>query len=366
MSAPDDRSNPLGHLRFNTPDYSAISRQMEEMQNVGRMFTEQFASYRPPQIDFAELNRMTKTVEELTRGAQGHIQQFTDMLGESQKGWQEAQKTIQAVLKSSDFQHTLEHAHRMTQSVSNALFQLPHLMDGFSVIQDHIIVKDLILQESFMPPAGECRGYGSILPFEEIIRQNITLDSVTFTSTSMREAVAGRSATEERITASAEEKTTEEKSSAPLFIQHINLSDGREIFEHLPEGAELIDEMIALYEPFKAGLFICVQTGYWIKEEDEVTPQSIKIIQYLRRIGKRPGHPWANATELAKHLAPRAQCIATGRRSIANRMSRLQQICKDHNTKPLFMKVKGLWRINPDLTYWDRVGYMPQYYGGGH
>ncbi len=358
MSAPEDQRNPLGHIRFpHAFNPSNLIRTVEETAKFQSKIVDQMATYRLPQIDWAELAHTTKRYEELVQSSLDYTTRFSAMIDASRKSWEQAQKTIQSVVMSSSFLNMLEQSRLTVERMSESLLQLPDFTEHLSVLQDRIIFRDLVLPDTFMPPAGECRTYGTMLPVEEIIREDLTFDPVDFSVPSMRREASAPLATEEPVAIPEAQKP-----SAPLFLQKIFLHDGLEILEGLPEEAELIDEAIALYAPFKSGLLILVQAGYWIKEKDGVTPQSIEIVQYMRRIGKRPGQPWANATELARNLAPDAQCIATGRRSIANRMSRMQAICKKHHAKPLFTKVKGLWRINTDLTRWDDVGFMPSYH----
>lgn len=358
MSAPEDRPNPLGHVRFpHAFDPSSFIRTVEETAKFQSKFVEQLATVRLPQIDWAGIDRVNKRYEELIRNSLDYTTHFSAMLEASRKSMERAQETIASVVTSGSFLAAFDQSRRLAESISQSVLRLPNILEGLSVLEDRVIFKDLVLPDTFMPPAGECRDYGAVLPLEEIIRADLLLDPVEFSTPAVHTASPATDAPP-----SSEEQPIAVRPSAPLFLQRIFLHDGAEILEGLPEDAELIDEAIALYAPFKSGLLIFVQAGYWIKEKDRVTPQSIEIVQYMRRIGKRTGDPWANATELATHLAPSRMSIGSGRRSIANRMSRLQSICKKHKAKPLFLKVGNLWRINTDLTRWDDVGFMPAYH----
>jgi hypothetical protein len=364
MSASDDRKNPLGHIRFpHAFDPSDFIQQVEEATKFQSKIIEQLATYRSPPIDLTAFTNFSKRFDEMVKSSLDYSTRFTTILDASRKSWEQAQKTIQSIVTSSSFLDAIEHSHLMMERMSESLVRLPDFTEHLSILQDRVIFKDIVLPDTFMPPAGECREYGTMLPLEEIIREDLLLDPVEFSAPATHATSPTIPTTDVSPTISSPEtQPIDAKPSAPLFLQRIFLHDGAEILEGLPEGAELIDEAIALYAPHKSGLLILVQSGYWMKEKDGVTPQSIEIVQYLRRIGKRTGEPWANATELAKHLAPDAQNIATGRRSIANRMSRLQSICKAYKCKPLFLKTGNLWRINTDLTRWDAVGFMPSYH----
>jgi hypothetical protein len=360
MSVPNDQPNPLGHIRFPNIDVSRFCKSIEQATKMNSSMIEKLAAYTPPQFDYGQLARLSDGLLETMRNSQEQANRFNEILAGSTRGIEAALKAIHTVVDGSDFQRAIAQACSVTERISDIVLQMPTITDTFSQIQDRIIFKDLILGNSFMPPAGEYRHLDPPLPLEQIVFEDITLNPVEFargTSDTTPSSVCEQEAIPSPRTDSAE-KTI----SAPFFLQHVIVRDGAEILEGLPEGAELIDEAIALYAPHKSGLLILVQSGHWIKEKDGVTPQSIEIVQYLRRIGKRTGEPWANATELAKNLAPDAQNIATGRRSIANRMSRLQSICKDYKCKPLFLKTGNLWRINTDLKYWDSVGFMPSYH----
>lgn len=346
MSALEDRPNPLGHIRFpHAFNPSNLVRTVEETAKVQSKLVEQMATYRLPQIDWAGLDRATKQYEELVQHSLDYTTRFSAMLDASRKSWEQTQKTIQSVITSNNFLETFAQSQRMAERMAETLLRLPTILPDFTVLQDRVIVRDLIL-----PPAGECRDYGPVLPLEEIIQEDITFDPVEF-----EEAAQEAS---ERPASLEEAEPTLDTVRAPLFLHSLDLDLQEKIFQILPPEADLIDDTIALYEPRKAGIYILTQYG-WVKEEEGVSTQTICIIQYLRRIGKRPEQPCASLTEIAEAVAKRAVSIRTARSSASNRIARIEEICMERNLKPILIRSAGLWRINTELTHWDAIPVKP-------
>jgi hypothetical protein len=355
----DDRPNPLGHIRFpHSFDPGTIAQKVEEAQKLANTLAGQYAAYRPPQLDLAAIESVTKRFDTMVKSSTDYAARLEAMLDASRKSWEQTQKTVESIVKSSSFLAALEHSRLVAEKMSEALLHLPDFTKHLSILQDRIIFKDIVLPDTFMPPAGECREYGTMLPVEEIIREDIILDPVDIAMTTTCHVDVGAPETKEQDISPVEVWSTGEKASAPIFLQKLNLVLQEKLFDVLPPEADLIDETIALFEPRKAGIFILTQQG-WLKEEEGVTAQGIRVIQYLRRIGKRPGQPCASLTELASALAKRAASIRTSRSSISNRIARIEEICMEHNLKPIVIRSGGLWRINSALTHWDTVTTKP-------
>ena len=322
------------------PNDAEQRRQMDFLVNFAATFIEQQRVAQERVQEIIKRSIFPSTFPRYFGAANKAVELAVQAIGQRHEAW----KTIIATLQPS-LDEALKASVQSMETITKAL----RTINAFSPLETaSFFATDRVLFKSLeMGQAASTKQEKSSLPDTTVLR-DLELESVPLSG---------------EQTESTTESTTIDRVPLPFsFIRTIDCGPDGTCFETLPEEADLIDECIALYEPFKAGIFILVQSGRWIKEKDDVTPQSIKIVQYLRRIGKRPGSPWANATELAKHLAPDAQCIASGRRSIENRMHRLRQICDEYHTKPLFIKSGSLWRINTDLTFWDRVGFMPSYH----
>jgi|GEM_PF-2121354 len=114
----------------------------------------------------------------------------------------------------------------------------------------------------------------------------------------------------------------------------------------LPEDAELLDKKIAIEVREKeVWLHFRVQTG-WVRER--ITPQTYRIIQYLRDQAHYPQKRRFRITDLAKELS-RATTRAVRIRSIANRLNELHILCETHGAKPIIAKEAKQYRYNPEL-----------------
>jgi hypothetical protein len=349
MDSSDDRSNPLGHIRFPQTDYSALAQKILDAQERGSKYLEDFSSYRVPQIDWEGLNRNQKKFAEMVQHAQESGARFQKIIAESSERWGKTEKTMRTLVenieKSMDFQEKITRSLSVTEAVSDALLRLPDIAEKFSVWQDRIIVKDLAFRSDM--------DFG--VAVEEIVRQDIVLEPVEITLTDVPSSRS--SVTQKDVPPTA--PSALKKHSRPLHVQHITLSaNDVDFFDVLPEGADLIDETIALYETRKAGILLLTQLG-WMKETKGVTGQTIRMVQYLRRIGKRPGQTYASLTELAQAFAKRAAVPDTARSSISNRIKRLEDICFQRNCKPIVVKHGQFWKINMELTFWDQTAIKP-------
>ncbi|MFA6038706.1 MAG: hypothetical protein WCV62_01570 [Candidatus Peribacteraceae bacterium] len=355
MSSPDKSGEHDDNLWLNNFDLSEMLKGIEEAEKWRRKSIEQIATIRFPTIDVTSIVRTMETVTQAVRSGTEWYERHRAGIASSIERYQKIMENTRLILENGTLERMLKAAQDSMERISSIVPQSP---SAFEMLEQHVLLKDfpapLVEKEQFSNKDSS--------PAQEIILQSMELPPETIgrPTWNAKEPLLpfGRDAALPASEAAASVPT--------VFFQHVLLSETAKRFEILPEEADLIDEAIALYLPHKAGIFLFTQAGFWIKEEDGVTPQSIRIIQFFRRIGKRPGAPCMSAKELAKHLAPRGSSLKTGCSSIHNRIHRIQEICMEYNTKPILIKSGSLWRINPELTRWDNVGFMPEYHRKGH
>lgn len=332
-------------------DLSEMLKRIEEAEKWRRKSVEQIAAFRFPTIDVTGIARTTEAITQTVRSGTEWYERFHAGIASSIERYQKIMDSTRLILDSGALERTLRTVQESMESISSIVPQIP---SAFTILEQHVLLKDLPV---LLDEKARFQDENSSST-QEIILQRVEITPEMIERNIEEPLLPKRDAASPSAEAAASVPT--------VFFQHVRLSETAKRFEILPEEADLIDEAIALYLPHKSGIFLFTQAGFWIKEEDSVTPQSILLIQFLRRIGKRPGNPCASTTELAKHLAPGRLSLATGRRSINNRIHRIQEICMEYNTKPILIKSGGLWRINPELSLWDQVGFMPEYHRKGH
>ncbi len=360
MQFPGKLPNSFGHPHLTPTDVSELQKEMKRMQEIGSVLAKEYETYRPPQIDYAEIDRTRKMIEESARVGQEYATRFSTMLRESQKDWQRARETISSIVNSDDFRRATEQARQIAESVTENVLYTSKILEGFDVLQDRVIFKDIVIAEPIVLPTQQIDLGPVDLPLfsDEIVLEDVTLDPIVFDLPRRKEALTPVEAAPPSTHPLQQESPKAGMQAPTFFIQKFQPDDALEIFNQLPPGADLIDDVIALYEPRKAGILLLTQLG-WIKKSKGVTGQTIRVVQYLRRIAKRPGEPHASLTELGRALAKRAASPRTARSSIHNRLNHLEQICFEHNCKPIVVKHGHFWKINTDLTHWDDVAVKP-------
>ncbi len=316
-----------------------LKHHEQSMKTLERL---SLTSFRMPTLP--DLTRISESMSSALRAAEERQRAFAEALPRHMETYEHIHKTMESLcdpVRLKSITESIASASTRAIAMAERMAEYHSAFSGF--VTDRVIVKDFVLDQEDMPIASE-----------EIILEDLVLEPQE-----IQLADAPPSVADEVIEESAERKKDATPAvSAPAFLQTLTVDLEEKFYEFPPADADYLDETIALYEPHKAGIFILTTCG-WRKEEKRVGKQSIRLIQYVRRIAKRTGNPCATLTELSEHLTKRAMNPDHARSSISNRIQRIQQICEQYNCKPILIKSGGLWRINPALTRWDAVNYLP-------
>ncbi len=338
MSADDPNSHLDDWPVFHVPTLTSSFLESYKLQNARALERLSDMTLLHSSLD---MTAYTRAIMRATAGIEPMQRAFAAALPR----WEETNKVISQALAGICDSGRLK---AISESVAEASMQAAAIMERASklsaaslsiFVTDHVIAKDIILDQGNISLAYE----------EDVVIEEIILDQQEIQLPNVPPPIVDESPTKHGMGTA----------SAPTFLRTITVDlDKEEIYELLPPEADLIDETIALYEPHKAGIFILTTRG-WKKEVDGVGKQSIRLIQYVRRIAKRTGSPCASLTELAEHLTKRAANLDHARSSVGNRIRRIRNICDEYNCKPILIKSGGLWRINPALSRWDNINYLP-------